>query len=55
MGANTVEEGINEDHIIEQTALFASFKTSAVLRGRPEPLGVGELLFVETKVNFVTP
>ena len=45
MGAKTVEEGINEDHLIEQVALFATFKTNRVLSSRPEHLGVGELLF----------
>ena len=45
MGTKTVEEGINEDHLIEQVALFATFKTNRVLSGRPEHLGVGELLF----------
>ena len=46
----TVEEGIHEERIIKQLTLFNQFKTTAVLSGRPEPLGVGELiLFDETK------
>lgn len=51
MAKRTVEEGIHEEGIIEQLTLFNQFKTTAVLSGRPEPLGVGELLFDETKVN----
>lgn len=51
MAKRTVEEGIHEERIIEQLTLFNQFKTTAVLTGRPKPLGVGELLFDETKVN----
>ena len=51
MAKRTVEEGIHKERIIEQLTLFNQFKTTAVLSGRPEPLGVGELLFDETKVN----
>ncbi|XP_068730899.1 uncharacterized protein [Montipora capricornis] len=51
MAKRTVEEGIHEERIIEQLTLFNQFKTTAVLSGRPEPLGVGELLFDETKVQ----
>ena len=47
----TVEDGIHEERIIEQLTLFNQFKITALLSGRPEPLGVGELLFDETKVN----
>ena len=50
MGAKTVDEGINEQHLLEQATRFSAFKTNKVLSGRPEPLGVGELLFDETKV-----
>ena len=50
MGAKTVDEGINEQHLLEQATRFSAFKTNKVLSGRPEPLGVGELRFDETKV-----
>ena len=50
MGAKTVDEGINEQHLLEQATLFSAFKKNKVFSGRPEPLGVGELLFDETKV-----
>ena len=55
MAKKTVEDGIHEERIIEQLTLFNKFKTTAVLSGRPEPLGVGELLFDETKVNKGIP
>jgi len=51
MAKRTVEEGIHEERIIEQFTLSNQFKSTTVLGGRPEPLGVGELLFDETKVN----
>lgn len=50
MAQKTVEDGISEERIVEQLALFKQYQTNAVLSGRPEPLGVGELLFDETKV-----
>ena len=54
MAKKTVEEGILEERIAEQVILFDKFKTNAVLNGRPEPLGVGELLFDETKVSVTS-
>ena len=51
MAKRIVGDGIHEERIIEQLTLFNQFKTTAVLSGRPEPLGVGELFFDETKMN----
>ena len=54
MAKRAVGDGIHEERIIEQLTLFNQFNTTAVLSGRPEPLGVGELRFDETKVFVIT-
>lgn len=50
---NADEPGINEVYLQKQSDLFKQFCKETMNRGKREPLGVGALIWDETKVSVV--